>query len=172
MEKTLDGILWPAVIAVVGFILKALYELYMESRKRKIQKLEDRLKSFYWPLLVKIEKDNVIWESILSKRSDPNSKEYKIAEHIEAEVLSNHDEALAIIENNLYLAEPDEVFIEQIKLYIKNVTIYKAIRAAGDITTFPIELGAQWPTELYRLVNKKTKHYQDVLNKLTRTEIY
>lgn len=165
-SSTLQGLLIPALIAVVGFLGKSIYELYLDRRKRKIQNIEDKLKLFYWPVLIRLEKDNAIWETILSKREEQNSIQYKIASNVERNtILKNHQEVLDIINNYIYLAEPDAMLTSEIKKYIKNVTIYKALREAGEETKFPIRLGAPWPEYFFELIKSKTEYYQNKLNK-------
>ncbi|HLU90597.1 MAG TPA: hypothetical protein VKZ51_12245 [Cyclobacteriaceae bacterium] len=161
----LQGLILPAMVAVVGFLGKSFYELYLEGRKKRIQNMEDKLRHFYWPVLIRLEKDNAIWETILSKRHDQNTIQYKIADNVERNtILANHQEILDIINNYVYLAEPDEALTEAIKEYIKNVTIYKALRDAGEEQMFPLELGAPWPEGLFPIIKERTSFYQNKLN--------
>jgi len=163
--KFIDSIVLPALIAVGGYLVKSLYDIYLDNRKRRFQNIEDKLKLFYWPILIRLEKDNGIWETILLKRQDSASIQYKIAEHIEKNiVLKNHQEVLDIIDNYAYLAEPDDALQIEIKNYIKNVTIYKAIRESDNQTQFPLALGAPWPKDFYPIIKEKTKFYQEKLN--------
>ncbi|MFD2163484.1 hypothetical protein ACFSJU_13835 [Paradesertivirga mongoliensis] len=154
----------PVVAAAIGYLVKIIIELVLEFRRKSISQLEERLKLFYWPLLIRIKKDNAIWEMILSIREDASSMKYKIAERVEAEVLRNHQEALEIIEENIHLADPDPELVVAISQYIKNVTVYKAIRDAGDATAFPLQYNAPWPDQLYRLLDQKTQLNQNRLN--------
>lgn len=161
-----QGLLVTTLIAVIGFFAKSIYELYLERRKKRIQNIEDKLKLFYWPILIRLEKDNSIWETILSKRQDQNSIQYKIANHVERnDILKNHQEVLNIIDNYTYLAEPNSAMTEEIKKYVKNVTIYKALREAGEERMFPIDLGAAWPDNFYSIIRDRTEFYQNKLNK-------
>ncbi|WP_020598846.1 hypothetical protein [Spirosoma panaciterrae] len=165
-SSSIQGLIIPAVIALIGFLGKSIYEIYNDGRKRRIQNIEEKLKFFYWPILVRLEKDNAIWETILSKKQDQNTVQYKIANSVERNsILKNHQEVLDIIDNYLYLAEPDELFTAEIKKYIKNVTIYKALREAGEETKFPLELGAPWPKQFFQIVKDKTEYFQNKLNK-------
>jgi hypothetical protein len=165
-SSSLQGLVFTTLIAVIGFLAKSIYELYLERRRKRIQNIEDKLKLFFWPILIRLEKDNSIWETILSKRQDPNSIQYKIANHVERnDLIKNHLEVLDIIDNYTYLAEPDEAMTEEIKKYIKNVEIYKALREAGEEKIFPIELGAVWPENFYLLIKQRTETYQNKLNK-------
>lgn len=155
----------PALIAALGFIGKSIYDVFILMRNKKIEILENKLQKFYWPILIRIEKDNAIWEMILSKRDNPESLQYKLASTIEKNyVLQNHDEMLNIISGNMHLAEPDRELTDSIRKYIKNVTIYKALRESGEEKVFPLALGAEWPHELYHIIKNRTEIYQKELN--------
>lgn len=163
----MENLLFPALIAVLGFIGKSGYEIWKTNRDKKIELLQNRLQKFYWPILIRIEKDNAIWETILSKREDPQSLQFRVADHVEKEyVLRNHDEILEIISSNMYLAEPDAELSNSINKYIKNVTIYKALRESGEERVFPLELGAEWPQDFHQLISDRTSNYQAKLNRM------
>ncbi len=163
--SSFDGLLVTTTIALIGYLGKSFYDLYLDNRKKRIQNIEDKLKLFFWPVLIRLEKDNAIWETILSKRQDTNSIQYKIANQVEKNsILKNHQEVLGIIDSYAYLAEPDTLLTEEIKKYIKNVTIYKALRESGEETMFPLALGAAWPEHFYSIIKSKTEYYQAKLN--------
>ena len=165
-DSPLQGLVLTTAIAVIGYLGKSVYDLYLERRKKKIQVIEDKLKLFYWPILIRLEKDNSIWETILSKRQDPESVQYKIANQVERNtILKNHQEVLDIIDNYVYIAEPDQTLTEEIKKYIKNVTIYKALRESGEEIMFPIALGATWPNMFYPIIKERTEYFQNLLNR-------
>ncbi len=164
--ESLNNIWIPALLAVLGFLGKALWDIIISMRNKRIELLEKKLQNFYWPVLIRLEKDNAIWESILSKRNDPQSFQYKMASYIEKNhVLQNHQEILTIIEQNIHLAEPDQALTASIRKFIKNVSIYKAIRESGEEKVFPMELGAEWPADFYSLIKKRTTFFQNKLNK-------
>lgn len=163
--ENLEKIIWPIILAVLGYLSKSIYELYLDFRKKRIQNIEAKLKLFYWPILIRLEKDNAIWETILSKRNDPNSIQYKIANQVEDNIiLKNHQEILKIIEDYIYLAEPNEDLVLQVKIYIKNISIYQSLRSAKEEKMFPIDLGAPWPDNFFNIIKEKTDHYQTQLN--------
>ncbi|MCC2591675.1 hypothetical protein [Chryseobacterium sp. MFBS3-17] len=156
----------PAMIAASGFLAKSAYEIYLGVRNKKIEILENRLQKFYWPILIRVEKDNAIWQSILSKKEKNDSFKFRLADTIEKNyVLKNHDEILDIIMNYTHLAEPDQLLTDVIRKYIRHITIYKAIRELGEEETFPLELDAEWPQELYPLLKERTEQYQTELNR-------
>lgn len=156
----------PALIAALGFIGKSIFDVFLSLRNKRIVILENKLQKFYWPILIRIEKDNAIWEMILSKRSDHNSLQYKLASTIEKnDVLQNHNEILEIVSHNIHYAEADKELTDCIRKYVKNVTIYKALRESGEEKIFPLALGAAWPHELYPLIKSRTEKYQKRLNR-------
>jgi len=162
----ISSIFLPAIIAAIGFILKSIHDVRLSMRNKKIEILENKLQNFYWPVLIRIEKDNAIWGMILSKREDPESLQYKLASTIEKKyVLQNHQEILEIISSYMHLAEPDKELTELISKYIKNVTIYIALRECGEEKVFPLELGAEWPHQLYNVIKNRTVFYQKELNR-------
>lgn len=166
-NNPLQGLLITTLVAVAGYLAKSFYDLLMEKRKRKIQNIEDKLKLFYWPILIRLEMDNAIWNTILSKRDDKDSIQYRIANHVEkSNILKTHAEVLKIINDYTYLADPDDELIKEIKGYVRNVTILKALRDAGEERMFPLELGAAYPKNFYRLIKDKTEYYQNKLNAL------
>jgi hypothetical protein len=176
MDTNLYGLFLTGSIAVIGYLGKSIYDLYLDNRRKRKENIADKLKLFYWPILIRLEKDNAIWETILSKRQEINSIQYKIANQVEKNsILKNHQEILDIIDSYAYLAEPDLKFTEQIKKYIKNVTIYKALRESGEETMFPLALGAGWPEDLYSIIKERTQYYQGKLNEpqinLSRKEL-
>ena len=160
-SKFINSILLPALIATSGYLAKSIYDIYLEKRRKRIQNIEDKLKLFYWPILIRLEKDNAIWKIVLSKKKDSGSLEYQIADHIEENIiLKNHHEILDIINNYAYLAEPTVALRQEIDSYIKNVTIYIALRKSGDNTKFPIEFDASWPIHFYPIIKERTDYYQ------------
>lgn len=165
MDTNSHGLLLTSFIAVLGYLGKSIYDLYLDNRRKRKENIADKLKLFYWPVLIRLEKDNAIWAIILDKRKDANSVAYKIANQVEkASILRNHQEILDIIDSYVYLAEPDLIFTEQIKEYVNNVTIYKALRESGEETIFPLALGAGFPKYLYSIIKERTLYYQDKLN--------
>jgi hypothetical protein len=162
------GVFLTSLIAVFGYLGKSFYELYMDRRKKQTQNIEDRLKYFYWPFLIRLQKDNYIWETILSKKADNNSMQYRIADQVEKnDILKGHEEMLQIIDNYLYLSEPDQSLTSAIEKYVKHATLYRALRGAGEEKIFPFDLGAPFPTELYPIIKKNTDYYQMKLNRQT-----
>jgi len=135
------------LLGVLSFVGKSIWEIYNKNRSRQIEFIEKQLSLFYYPLLIRLEKDNVTWKMILDKRIGDNSLQERIGKNVESNIiLPNHDEMIQIIEQNSYLSqdEPTEKMLVQ---YIKHVAVYKAIRQSGDENTFPMnyDKSLQWP---------------------------
>jgi hypothetical protein len=164
----LQTLLWPGVIAAGSYLLKSAYDLMIAQRNRQIASLEDRLKLFYWPILLRLEQNSAYWEFILGKRKEQASLEYRIGEAVESMVLKHHQETLTTIEQYIHLAEPDEELLQAIKQYTKNVTLYQAIRDAKTEVLFPtdVDKSAAYPTDFYQTMKKKTARYQKELDAL------
>ena len=165
----IDKFILTAILGVLAFIGKSVWEIYNENRARKVELIEKQLSLFYYPLLIRLEKDNVTWKMILDKRKGDNSLKEKIGKNIESEViLPNHDEMIQIIEQNSYLCQ-DESIEKMLVQYIKHVAVYKAIRETGDENTFPMnyDKSLQWPSEFHDSISNNTKQLQRKLDKLT-----
>lgn len=115
--------------------------------------IQQQLSEFYWPLLFRLEKDNAVWVRILDK-------DKALASHIETDViLANHAEILHLLDAKAHLmfnpSEPvQDRLIEVIKLYVRHVAVYQALRAAGD-TRWPGQAGEPWPEHFLDIVRKR-----------------
>ncbi len=159
----------PAIIAAVSFVGKAGWDIYSKQRDNRIKLIEEQLSQFYYPILIRLEKDNVTWDRMLYKNRDDGSLEEKIGEVIEETlILPNHDEILEVIDKKAYLCQDDNI-IKILVDYIKHISIYKAIRASGDKHTLPRNLGEElsWPNPFYPTLKAKTTALQHTLNRLT-----
>jgi hypothetical protein len=164
----MGDLLVPALLAAVGFIGKSLWDAYSKNNEHKINFKEKQLSTFYYPILIRLEKDNVTWQLILQKRKEKDSLDAKIGENIEKEViLPNHDEILKILESNIHFCQNDEL-MGMFKHYIRHVLVYKAIRASGDNETFPLRYDKtlKWDDNLFPLIQRETAKIQKELNEI------
>lgn len=160
-----ENIWIPALVAALGFVAKSLFDTILTLRNKKIEILENRLERFYWPILIRLEKDNSVWESILSKREDESNLLFKVAKNVEHEfIMKNHQEIMDLLSSNIHIAAADEELKDCIRRFIKNVTLYKALRSAGEEKLFPYALGAEWPEDFYFIIKERTEKYQNELN--------
>ncbi len=120
-----------------------------------------QLANFYWPMYLGLQKDNVIWRRILDKRDAKDDLKKQVGAIIERDVvIPNHERMVALIEENLHLAEADEELDALLLRYIRHVAVYKAIRVAGEEMVFPLKLGEEWPHDLPQRIETKTKALQ------------
>lgn len=165
ISKYIDNLLIPFIIAVFGYLLKLLYEAYIDRSKRKHSLLEEKLKNFYWPILTRLEQNEAIWTLILKKRDDLNELEKKIGAYVEAHiVLKNHREIMQIIIDYRYHAKFDEKLSLVLKNYFKHVAIYEGILESKE-NTFPGLMGAPYPPDFDPLIKKRTERLQRQLDK-------
>ncbi|MCJ2099472.1 hypothetical protein [Methylobacterium sp. E-046] len=119
-----------------------------------------QLNDFYWPIYIRLQKDNAIWNRILDKRSK-DDKIKAIGREIEMnEVLPNHTEIVQIIQSKIHLSQASPELQAALMQYVRHVAVYKAMRAAGDDDRFPIALGEVWPDKLFGLIEANTKGLQ------------
>lgn len=164
MESTLVATL----AAAAGFTAKAIWDWFYARRReweslvmtKRVEILDLQLSEFYWPLYVRLEKNEVIWTRILDVAEDDEAKR-RLAAEIEASViLPNHAEIVAIIETRMHLAEADAEFTRELIHYIHHVTLHRALRAAGETRAFPMDFGIAWPARLFPMVKRRTEALQ------------
>jgi hypothetical protein len=175
--------LWSALIgsavAVFGFLVQESWRYYARRREeleklrlaKKVEQLGRQLAEFYWPIYLRLQKDNAVWERILDKRKPEGSLDHKLGEIIEREhVLPNQEEIVRIIESSVHLAEPDPEFAAILVRFLRHVAVYKALRASGDTNTFPLTVGEPWPERLFPEIEKRTRAVQEEYNRLLRLD--
>lgn len=114
------------------------------------------LAEFFRPLHVRLMRDNLSWERILGVRGAEGSAERRIAESIERDhILPNHDEMVAIIETRRHLIAADQELAPVLDDYLRHIIVYKAMRASGDRSGFPLEAGAPWPEQFGPLIERR-----------------
>jgi hypothetical protein len=129
--------------------------------------VERQLSDFYWPIYLRLQKDNVVWRRILDRNQGDDALRQKVGVEIEKNfILSNHDEIVRIIESNIYLAKADEELLEPLLKYLKHIAVYKAMRAAGCYDKDPIHLQEPWPHDFFPVIEERTKALQSQYDKL------
>src|SRR5262249_1797107 len=114
------------------------------------------LAEFFRPLQVRLQRDNLSWTRILGVRGAEGSGERRLAESIERDyILPNHDEMVSIIERGRHLVAADQELGPLLDAYLRHVVIYKALRAAGDRSGFPLEAGSPWPEQFGPLIERR-----------------
>lgn len=145
-----------------------------ELRKLKthtqIQFLERQLSEFFWPVLLRFDKDSSIWRRIPNLSVADNILPETIGGNIERSyLLPNHQEAVRIIESKIHLVQDVEL-VTLLQQYIKHVAVYSALRAA-DSNLNPIDLGEPFPEKLPQKLQRKTMALQSRYNNLVKSEL-
>jgi len=149
--------------SILGVLAKTLfdwwtkrgYELDSLRLKKQVELLETQLSQFFWPLYIRLCKDTVIWERILDK-NNPSGLEQKIGAVIEEKIIMpNHGEILKLIEAKMHLAHGDGLLMEELKKYLKHISVYQALQEAGEKDKFPEDVGEPWPQALIPLVEDR-----------------
>jgi hypothetical protein len=171
--ETLVGLL----AAALGFGAKSAFdawadkkkELELEAWKLRVSTLQQRLSLFYWPLYLRLQRDNVVWRRIL-ERSDNDDTKRKIAHQVEQDViLPNHREAVALIERGIHVAAIDPEFEAELLKYLRHVAVYTSARSAG-LSVDPMHLNEPWPQDFFPMVESRLERYQAELLDLLRKQ--
>jgi AAA+ superfamily predicted ATPase len=161
---------------MIGIVAKTFWDKLVERREelaklrrdKKLEILERQLSEFYWPLYLRLEKDNLIWQQVFTR---DNQLSPDVRERLEAHfILPNHEEILEILESKIHLARASEDLSKQIFQYIRHIAIYQAIRGAGISDKDPMDFNEPFPQDLYRLVNEKKDALQAEYDKLLDLE--
>jgi hypothetical protein len=164
----MDHTLVATIAAATGFAAKAVWDWFYARRRewesliltKRVEVLDLQLSQFYWPLYIRLEKNEVIWKRIFDVGEGDESRRRLAAEIENSVVLPNHAEIVAIIETRMHLAEADADFTRELLHYIHHVTLHRALRAAGDTQTFPMDFGVAWPERLFPMVRRRTEALQ------------
>jgi hypothetical protein len=145
-------------------------ELESFYRAKRIAFLEQQLSSFYWPLHLRLQRDDVVWRKIL-ERDSPDETRKAVARGVDQHVLlPNHREMVAIIEKGLHLARPDAHLEELLLRYVRHVAVYTALRESGNYHTDPFALGEPYPKDLSSEIERRTRSLQSELDHLMQLE--
>jgi hypothetical protein len=141
-----------------------------QTLQKKLEFTSQQLSEFYWPIYYRLEKNQAAYK-LMSNTF--------IGERIDTSViLPNHLEILQIIEQKIYLAQPDAVLINEIKKYVRHISMYAALRQ-GHYQGYPGDYSADdFPLAFYNLVKSKTlqlqRHYDKLLalNSVTESPVH
>lgn len=98
----LDKLAIGGLLLLAGFLVnisierfKAAQALANDLHKQKfatqLQLIERQLSEFYWPIYLRLQKDNVVWRRILDRKKAQDDPLQKIGTEIEANfILPNH----------------------------------------------------------------------------------
>jgi hypothetical protein len=156
----------------IGYALRTLWDSYIkrrdfihaESWKIKAEFFEERLSKFYWPLYLRLQRDNVVWKKILDRFRETNRSDEerrRLAFEIERSIIiPNHLEMVEIIFSGIHLASIDKDLEDLLMAYLRHVDVYTSIRSAGINNKDPISFGEPWPKGLFEQVERRLRAYQ------------
>jgi hypothetical protein len=170
----------PLFFTAIGIALKALWDAYTYKKreielqiwKLKAGQLERRLSEFYWPIYLRLQRDNVVWEKILEREHPSDHERRDLAYQIEQDILlPNHSEIVKIIESNIHLAGADKEFEKHLMDYMRHVDVYKSCRAAGIKDKDPIYFGEPYPQGFFKALTEKLQTYQSEYERLLNERV-
>ena len=148
-------------------------ELTVARHARRLEFLEKQLSSFYWPLYLRLQKDNVMWRRIGHLADEagnplPADAGYAVERGY---ILPNHAEAVALIAQNAHLIDDKDLFAELLR-YVRHVAVYQALRGTPELRERnPRDLGEPFPETLFPLVERKLGKLQDEYQKLLHSSV-
>jgi hypothetical protein len=131
--------------------------------------LGERLSEFLLPIHHRLTQDDAAWERIWRHKHSPGqSKIGRAAE--ERFILPNHEGIMNIINEKGFLMSDDEDLLNAISLYVRHVAIYRGLRASGDWTTDPAELGEPYPQEFHKAIKARIDEYRKQYDALVEAQ--
>jgi hypothetical protein len=163
----LDKGLLALILAIAGYWLNRHIEAFKSRRalenelkkvrdQKLIELLQSQLSQFYWPVYLRFQMDNAIWEKIL-QRDSTDSVKARVGDRIESDfILPNHEATCKLIEANIHLATPDDRLLQAILSYLRHVAVYRALRASGIKDVDPLDVGEPWPSDVFPVIEAAT----------------
>ena len=160
------------LLLLAGFWLNRLLETHRSHRalenefaklrdSKRLDYLEKQLSQFYWPIYMRLQVDNAVWENVLAHRGGDDELRRKVASSVETNlVLPNHTEIVSIIEANIHLAQMDQEEFDAILKFVRHVAVFTALRSEGVGDVDPTWLGEPWPHGFFPLVEKRLRSLQ------------
>jgi hypothetical protein len=85
----------------------------------------EQLSEFYWPIYIRLQIDNAVWERVLNSQNINRLPE-DIGKPMEQFILDNHKEILKIVQSKFYLAEPTPNLERDLLNYVRHIAVYLA----------------------------------------------
>ncbi|NQD94535.1 hypothetical protein HP532_17975 [Pseudomonas sp. CrR25] len=168
-----------AISVASGVALKIAWSAWIDKQKDieleiwkvRASELEKRLSQFYWPIYLRLQRDNVVWEKILDRENPSDAERQKLAFQIEQGVLlPNHAEIVEIIESSIHLAVLDTEFETQILAYLRHLDVYRSIRAIGITDKDPTYFGEPYPRNFFKMVEERLFKFQNEYEEILRMQ--
>lgn len=137
------------------------------ARLKDVDFRERQLAEFYWPLYLRLQMDNALWEWLGHVRANSSESDRRIAGVLEERfVLPNHREAVKVIQSKIHLMAKN-VELEQLLLaYVRHVAVFDALRELQIRDRDPIHLGQPWPQALFPRFSDETKRKQEEFDRI------
>ncbi|BAY29711.1 hypothetical protein NIES2107_15550 [Nostoc carneum NIES-2107] len=140
-------------------------QITMARHNAELEFIERQISEFYWPIYLRLEKDNVMWKRIKSLSNEQNVLPEAASMAIEKEfILKNHQEIVDIIESKIHLAENannGKDLTNELLKYIKHVAVYKTIRSVKELERFnPVDMNEPFPEKLFPLIESNFRNLQ------------
>ncbi len=142
--------------------------------------IESQISEFYWPIYLRLEKDNVMWKRIKSFNMGENVLPDSASNILEKEfILKNHQEIVEIIESKIHLAEisfyendsKNQELINELIKYIKHVAVYESIRSVEELKKInPVDLNEPFPDKIFPLIATNFQNLQTRYQHLKNTK--
>ncbi|MGI0484617.1 hypothetical protein ACN4EK_04210 [Pantanalinema rosaneae CENA516] len=150
-------------------------QLAMERYNAELEFIEKQISEFYWPIYLRLEKDNVMWKRIKSLSPENNVLPESASAAIEQEfILKNHQEIVEIIESKIHLAENSansRELINELVKFIKHVAIYKTIRTIDELCQVnPVDMNEPYPANLFPLIERNLRELQNRYEQLKKVK--
>ncbi|AFY30609.1 hypothetical protein [Calothrix sp. PCC 7507] len=150
-------------------------QIAITRHNAEIEFLERQISEFYWPIYLRLEKDNVMWKRIKSLSPENNVLPEAASDAIEKEfILKNHQEIVEIIESKIHLAENannSKDLINELLKYIKHVAVYRTIRSVQELQRFnPVDLNEPFPDKLFPMIEGNFRELQNKYNYLKKVK--
>lgn len=175
-QNRLFSFLFSLLWLILGIVAKTFWDKLVERREelaklrrdKKLEILERQLSEFYWPLYLRLEKDNLIWQQVFMGE---NQLSPEIRKRLESHfILPNHEAIMEVLESKIHLARASKELSEQIFQYIRHIAIYQVIREARILDKDPMDFNEPFPQALFQLVNEKKNALQAEYDKLLDLE--
>jgi hypothetical protein len=143
------------------------------TRTKDLEFRERQLNEFLWPLYMRLQMDNAVWERMAQITPHSETRDRELAAKIEKEfLLPNHDKALEIIESKRHFAGVDGRLEEQLLKYVRHLAVYRALRALEIRDRDPVDVGEPWPPQLFAVVREVTLERQREYDRLLQAHLH
>lgn len=166
-HRMLDRIILMCLLVATTFLAKWRIDAGSRSRseiaKARRNEIRLRLSDFYYPVVLRLKKDEYVWNEVLSR--DAWRGKRNLEPNLErALILDNYDEILSIIDNHLEMIGSDSELRAQIDQYERHVAMYKALRASGQPPMPRDEDDIGWPKGFLPLMQQRAQELQAKLD--------